>query len=202
MTLHIVGDSHAINGWKFSLPNLQINCNELGPFTMSRFGLEKLNLLNITAKGVNEGDVVCFSFGEIDCRMHLTKPQNFKIYKELVEELVIRYFEAIKMNVDQYKNLITLVFNIVPTSRIEQLQNYNNSDFPHLGSNEERKIIRLYMNRKLKEYCEKYNYIFLDVYDKYCDKEGFLDPELSDKYAVHIGNPIYTKEELMRLQLI
>ena len=57
---------------------------------------------------------------------------------------------------------------------------YENTEFPYLGTDEERKMYVLYFNEKLKEKCAEYGYVFFDVYDKYVDVEGFLDEELSD----------------------
>ena len=190
MILHTFGDSHSrCASWKtISVSNLEIKCYTGTPTTMARFGIDKLSFLNIKDFGVNENDMVCFCFGEIDCRAHFTKPQNFKIYKELINEIVSRYFEAIKINVEQYKNLTTIVFNVVPPTKF-----FNDGSF--IGTDEERKIVVLYMNSKLKELCKKYNYIFFDVYDKYCDNTGFLNSKLKDS-TVHIGNGIYIEEFL------
>ncbi len=44
----------------------------------------------------------------------------------------------------------------------------------------------LYFNKKLKEYCINYNYIFFDIHDKYIDNDGFLRKDLSDN-IVHIN---------------
>jgi len=58
----------------------------------------------------------------------------------------------------------------------------------------------LYMNEKLKEYCNKNNYIFVDVYNSYCDKDKFLlqyDNSLLGN-DIHISNGIYVKEFLLK----
>jgi len=194
MNLITFGDSHSWVGWKFSVPNLSILHGKNGPFTMARFGMEKLNLLNIKNSSINDGDVNCFSFGEIDCRSHICKPRNMKEHITLIDDIVIRYFEAIKMNVDQFKNLTTMILCVVPTP----IKNNTipNPEYPFEGTDNERKSVTLHMNLKLKEYCKKYNYVFLDVYDKYCDKDGYLNKELSDGH-VHIKNGIYIQEFLI-----
>ena len=89
-----------------------------------------------------------------------------------------------------------MIFNVPPTARKELID--ENLYYPHEGTNEERKTVTLYMNAKLKEYCEKYNYIFFDVYDKYCDKDGLLNPELSQD--IHIKNNIHMAEFLKDLK--
>lgn len=190
MKLYTFGDSHSrcLSWQTVKIELLEIKLYQGTPSTMSRFAGEKLEFLNIKDFGVEENDAVCFCFGEIDCRMHFSKQVNFKNHELLIDELVKRYFEAISKNVEQYKNLITMVFNISPPCR-----NFNDAIF--IGTDEERKKIYLYMNYKLKEYCQLYNYIFLDVYDKYCDDDGFLKLLFKDT-AVHINNGIYIEEFL------
>jgi len=203
MILHTFGDSHSYYPWNsIKTKELIIKIHHIGPKTCAAFGLEKLNVLNIKNNfDVNEGDVVCFCFGEIDCRAHLCQTKNFKIHKILIDEIVSHYFEAIKVNVEQYKNLIVLVYNVVPVykvdSRIILSEPTKANPYPFVGSNEERKEVTLYMNSKFKEYCEKYNYMFFDVYDKYCDEEGFLNLKFkTNDNTVHIGNGIYITEFL------
>jgi hypothetical protein len=200
MKLHTFGDSHARNGWNLPLSELPftvIRTNELGPTTMSRIAFEKMKYFNIDGTAVFDGDAICFCFGEIDCRMHLSKVENFQNHRELIDEIVPNYFETIRMNVEMYKNIKTMIFNVVPPVRKDSIQTCD--VFPHEGTDEERKIVTLYMNTKLKEYCEKYGYIFFDIYDKYCDKEGLLNPELSEH--IHIKNNIYILEFLKDLAL-
>jgi hypothetical protein len=199
MILHTFGDSHSRISWNFSIPNLQIKQGKNSAYTMARFGLEKMNLIDIKNNNVNDGDMVCFCFGEIDCRSHLCKSQNFKNYKTIINELVFRYFEAIKCNVERYKNLKVIIFNVVPAIHITP-ETGKCEEFPYIGSDDERKIVTLYMNIKLKEYCEKNNYIFLNVYDKYSDKNGLMNINFKDD-SVHIKNPIYIKEFIEKILL-
>lgn len=202
MVLHTFGDSHSKYGWN-KINEFPIKIHHVGKVTMSRFSMENLILLNIKNYDVNEGDAVCFCFGEIDRRCHICKPQNYKTYKELIDQIINRYFEAIKMNVEQYKSLITIVFNIPPAFKLtpDLVKKYgidSKSKYPFIGSNEEIKIVTLYMNAKLKECCKKYNYVFLDVYDEYCNNEGFLNTNFSD-ITIHIENPIYIIKFLKNL---
>lgn len=225
MNLHTFGDSHARGPWIFIDPKDlkyfdEISTNELGPHTMSYFGFAKFKVVDITTFNleafpphvkyfnVQEDDAVVFSFGEIDCRAHLIKPEHWAEYeddeafcrvpyKEIIDEIIPRYFEAIKMNVEQFKHLNTMVANIVPTARKELLQ--PNLTFPNQGTNESRKRVTEYMNAKIKEYCQKYGYIYFDIYDKYCDADGYLEPSLS--HGIHVQDPIYYVEFLNNLKL-
>ena len=92
MKLHTFGDSHAHAAWyrikPEDTPFEEILTNEIGPYTMSRFGLAKTQILDISKSciksfpppaheyffNVKRNDAVLFSFGEIDCRGHLLIP--------------------------------------------------------------------------------------------------------------------------------
>ena len=49
----------------------------------------------------------------------------------------------------------------------------------------------IYMNRKLKEVCNTFNYIFFDIYSDCCDEEGFLKKNYSDNVC-HLTNTIHS----------
>lgn len=202
MILHTFGDSHCRFPWeKVKIEGLTIKIHNFEAVTCASFGFNGFNVLNIKSKkwNVNDDENICFSFGEIDCRAHITKEENFKIHQDLINKIVFNYFAAIKINVEQFKNLKTMIFNVVPARNapddIIGILNENPKKYPYMGSNEERKMAVIYMNSKIKEYCEKNNYVFIDVYDKYCDKDGFLNAEFSDG-MVHIKDPIYLTEFL------
>jgi hypothetical protein len=113
------------------------------------------------------------------------------MYSELINEIIKRYFEAIEFNVKNFKNLRILVCSVTPTAKSSVIK--QNPQYPHVGSDEQRKEVTKYMNLKIKEYCEKFNYTFVDIHDKYCDVDGCLNYELSDGH-VHIVNPLYIIE--------
>ena len=198
MIIHTFGDSHASSihgGWsneKMNLP-IQIVSNHLGPKLMYSFGRDKNYLFS--PKTVAEGDAVVFCFGEIDCRCHVGK--YAPNWKQVVEKLVENYFEAIKINVTQYKKLTVMVYNVIPQIERESPKNAwmipYQKNTPHIGSDSERSEYTRYMNSKLALKCEEHGYIFIDVYDKYCDENGFLKDDLSDKNC-HISNQKYISE--------
>lgn len=207
--LHTFGDSHAKFGFR-DIPNIRIN--ELGARLCYTFASQRFNVLNIKNYGVNENDSVVFSFGEIDCRAHIYKFVNETTpYEQIIDSLTENYFTAIKTNVDQYKNIKTIIYNVVPPSDvllIHSQEEYktlilvkHSNAIPWKGSNQERQNYHVYFNKKLKELCARYNYIFLDVYDKYSDHNGFLKRELSD-YNVHINDSKFIKEFLCENKLI
>jgi hypothetical protein len=185
MSIHTIGDSHSYFGWS------GIINHHLGPVLCYSFGKEKLNRCNICNFNIKDGDTIVFCLGEIDCRCHVNKHVSPSVsYQDIINNIVNNYFEAIALNIDtaQIKLKNVCVYNVVPT--VEKHNTSENSAFPYLGSDEERKQYVLYFNKLLKEKCIEKNYIFFDVYDKYIDNNGFLKKELSDGH-VHINNGVY-----------
>jgi hypothetical protein len=187
MTIWTFGDSHAVSAFD-KLP--YINCNNIGPhlaFSIGRDGLKKFNLKKLN---VQEGDTVILSFGEIDCRCHIHKYVNNQIsYQNIIQNIVDSYFKAIKENVEQFKNLKTFIYNVVPPIEVDE-KIWNNPEFPFLGTNEERKKYHVFFNKCLSEACKKYNYTFFNIYDKYLDSNGFLSKSDGDG-LIHVVNPKY-----------
>jgi hypothetical protein len=131
--------------------------------------------------------------------MHLVSPHNSDEWKGIIDATVPMYCDAIKVNVEKFNNLHTIVFNVIPPTREEDLVLWGYQHIP--CSNNLKKDVHTYMNAKLKEYCEKYNYIFFDVYDKYCDEDGFLSKKFNGTEGTHIINPIYYIEFLNNLKI-
>lgn len=201
MTIHTFGDSHASNiysGWK--------DCDgvishHLGPVLCYSFGKEKLFRCDISNFDIKNNDSVVFCFGEIDCRCHVNKHITYKkTFDIIINEIVCNYADAIKINIENCKvKLKTIcIYNVVPP-----VNSYNTSEnkvYPFLGSDDERKSYVLYFNKRLKEICEEYGWIFFDIYDFYTDTNGFLNKELSDG-GVHIKNGRFLKEFINKLSL-
>lgn len=227
MNLHTIGDCHCDIPWYYmyasNTPSFeQIYNNGMG-FTLTNFGIRKLELIDISTSyprgnwvpmkdperrkqlesfklpynhdfNIKEDDAVIFGFGEIDCRLIFSFSGYSETWKEMVDIAIPNYFEAIKANVGKFNHLNTMVFNVIPATKDQ----YIHPQFRGGSTETSRKEVTLYMNKLIKEYCEKYNYIFFDVYNKYCDSEGYLSRELSDD-SFHIGNPIYHYEFLNNL---
>jgi hypothetical protein len=186
MVIHTFGDSHSYNGWN-GIPNVQIH--HLGPklcFSIGRDGITINEGYN-----VNDGDTVIFCFGEIDCRCHIHKHISESTdYKQIIDTIINNYFIKIKNAVDVYNNLKIVIYNVVPP--IQKYNTVENSEYPFLGTDEERKSYVLYFNEKLKQKCVEYNFCFFNIYDNYIDSNGFLNKSLSDN-NVHIRDGIYIK---------
>ena len=186
MTIHTIGDSHALLGG-----SKEIIRQYLGQGLCYSFGIKKLDRCDIRNFDFKDGDTIIFSFGEIDCRCHVNKHiTQSKTYQDVIDDIVNNYIEAIELNISvskiNFKNVS--VYNVVPP--IQRWNTWENPEFPYLGTDEERKQYVLYFNKKLKEICIEKKYIFFDIYNNYTDENGFLRKDLSDG-NVHIANEIY-----------
>jgi len=187
MAIHIFGDSHCYNGWG-GINNLYIHA--FGPKLCLSIGRDGINIKE--GYNVNNGDTVIFCFGEIDCRCHIHKDvTESNDYKEIIDNIVNNYFIQIKNCVDAFDNLKTVIYNVVPTSERDNVN--EDKEYPHLGTDDERKGYIIYFNKKLEEKCLEYNFVFFNIYDKYIDTNGFLNKSLTDD-NVHIRDGIYLKE--------
>jgi hypothetical protein len=199
ITLHTFGDSHAgfpkCNWCAVFVEGVNIITHWIGPVTCAYFGISQLETLNISKFGVVDGDVVCFSFGEIDVRANLAKENN---RYEFMGGMINRYFEAIEANVSQFKNLTVLVFCIPPVAKLEDTKRYNDMTWPTLGTDDERKKYTEYLNEGFKQQCINYNYTYFDFYKECCADDGYLDTSLSDG-TWHIKDPKHIKAKLIEI---
>jgi hypothetical protein len=176
-TIYTIGDSHAWHGW-LHIPN--VITLERGPMLMHSIGSE-VNRIN-HAKGLPEDAILCFCWGEIDCRCHVNK---YPPYQKTIDTLVENYIKTVSCSKETHKDI--WIFNVVPPPR--RISVIENPSFPFLGSDEERLSYVKYMNKKLSES----EFVFVDVYDKYADNDGFLNMSLSDGH-VHIRDTRYLIE--------
>lgn len=168
-SIHTVGDSHCWHAW-LKIPEVKVNL--IGPMLMHSLGRDK----PIVVGNIPQDVIVCFCWGEIDCRCHVHKYQP---WKETIDTLVKNYLDVIRMNVKDRKDV--WIFNVVPPPRRKDVP--ENPGFPFVGEDHERLAYVRYMNDRLRES----EFTFVDVYDKYCDSEGFLRMDLSDGH-VHIAD--------------
>ena len=182
MKIHTIGDSHCIHPWK-DINGITIHyLNSKLCYSVGRDGL------NLSEYNIETNDIVIFCFGEIDCRCHVYKHiTDILSYQTIIDNIVNNYFISIKKAVSIFNNINVCVYNVVPPL---YTNSSGNPEYPHLGTNEERKEYILYFNKQLKNKCKEYNYIFFDIYNKYVDDNGFINKSFSDG-DVHITNPKY-----------
>tara|TARA_R100001163_G_scaffold65473_2_gene62767 strand:+ start:17757 stop:18380 length:624 start_codon:yes stop_codon:yes gene_type:complete len=204
--LHTFGDSHGSKeNWESLVEYGLAKTNKLGPRLMYSVGRDKLKILDISDPEYNikDGDLVLFSFGEVDCRNHIAKHVNMeRPYKKIIENLVKNYLDVIAMNIkklsDKKINLRKVfIYNIIPCSKAKDIK-YHSKTYPFVGTDEERRTYHNYMNKMLKEHCEEYGYIFVDIYEHYLDNEtGYLNRKLAND--IHLKKTQYFENKIKNL---
>ena len=193
ITIHTFGDSHCgfkgCNWDNIHIEGIDIRTHWIGAKTCFSFGIKKLNTLDISKFDVKDGDIVCFSFGEIDVRVHINK--IIVDWKLFIDYMGDRYFNAIKQNVSQFNLLGVMVSCVTPVAF-----GINDPEYPTRGTNEERREYTEYINSIINDQCVLNNYIYFDFYNDYCNKDGYLNMELSDGH-VHIKNAKFMKQRLI-----
>ncbi len=188
-TIHTVGDSHSWFGWK-DIKGLSININHIGPKLMYTFSKDREKVVSTSIyNSINKGDILLYCFGEIDCRCHISKHVTSENdYTTIIDRLSIAYVEAVRYMHDNYmpQETRTAIYSVVPP--IRKLDGGNNSEYPFLGSDQERLQYHRYMNERLRMLCSENDVTFVDIVNKYEDSDGYLIPEKSDRIC-HINDP-------------
>lgn len=178
MIVHTIGDSHAVNGWT------DVAKHTLGPLLCYSFGRDPTGRCpNLTALGVRDGDIVIFCLGEIDCRCQIGKRGG----PDTVPPIVERYLQGVVslVKASGLKRVKPYVYSVPPPPRKEESRDY--SDYPLVGSNEERLAITTRFNAELRVMSWKSGIGFMDVSTACSVGEGYLNPEMSDGH-VHIND--------------
>jgi len=202
MTLHTFGDSHA--EWAFkeiagvvTHPMYSKLCYSFG-----RLGIDMLNISDEKYE-VRSTDSVLFLFGEIDCSCHVYKQAKLqnRNYKIIIEELVVKYINAIEINSKLISSLKIILCSLPPSVKVEEVFYEPNSDgeiwIKHrfLGTDKERLEYVNFFNSTLKTLALKNKYIYIDICTPYQTEHGFLNRKYSDT-SIHIRDPIFIIELL------
>jgi len=188
--VHTVGDSHSRFGWQsMRVPGVQIHVHHIGPKLMHSFGRDGPPMLGGALRDVAAGSVVCFCFGEIDCRCHVHKQVEGqgRALDDVTSALVDAYMRAIAQTVDGQAWAVW-VYNVVPASRRDSTP--NNAEYPFLGTDAQRVAYTRAVNAHLRSACAERGHTFVDVHDAYADADGLLVKGLSDG-CVHIADVRY-----------
>jgi hypothetical protein len=184
MPIHTIGDSHSMFGWR-NIPGVIVH--HIGPklaFSVGRDGLA------IPPEfGIQGGDTVVFSFGEIDCRCHIHKhvtPETS--YMEIIDSIVSAYIGRILELSASLPGVRCCIYNVVPP--VQRHMSAENKQYPFLGSDEERRSYTLYFNAALAAACVTHGFTFVDIYDAYATPEKYLNRAHSDGH-VHIRDAGY-----------
>lgn len=186
MTWHSVGDDHAVFGWRrVPVRGSRITTHHLQSWTMHRAARDGIPTEKMDLK---DGDFLILSFGELDCRTNIYKyVDENTTYRDIIDEITARYGKELLRLREQHPNVNICVYNVPPPARAEYVtKNPNYPAFPFNSTNEERKQYALYMNAKLREFCNTHNFEFIDIYDKCTDKDGFLNLSVADSSKAHM----------------
>ena len=195
--IYIFGDSHANNNFKnFSISHVNKYQNSI---TMYRISRDKV-ILNFNNNYNDENNIFILCYGEVDCRCHIGKQILLgRQLEEICDNLVSEYINTIKSNIFEYKKII--LCSVTPPMKKELYEKIHGpiiNGFPFIGDDNQRVSYTKLVNKLLKDYCEKNDFIFLDTYDYYSEKDGTLKYELSDK-VVHIDRNEYILYKLSEL---
>jgi hypothetical protein len=196
--IYIYGDSHASINFK----NLKLNYTDLhySAITMFRIGRDNI-IINFNKGIIQKNDVIILSYGEVDCRCHIQRQIILgRNEDDIINELVVNYFNTIKNNTVNIDSKIIIVGVIPPTKKndYERINGPVLHEFPFLGSDEDRVRYTKKINKLLEELSIINNYIYFNPYSYYERLDGTFKYELSDK-LVHLGNNSYFLEKFIEL---
>ena len=91
--IFIYGDSHAC----FSFKNITIPVINKYEFSLTMFRIGRDNvIINFDSNDLDETNIYCFNYGEVDCRCHIQRQINSgREEDDIITELVDRYFLTI-----------------------------------------------------------------------------------------------------------
>lgn len=129
---------------------------------------------------VTEKDILHFVFGELDARTKIAEmminERRSDIFRE-INRLVDAYWASILKAIDQVPAKTVWISGLKPQPK--RTENTNGVSLI-TGEFLTRWIYSLLINRKLKMYCEQYNYVFIDFIDGYSTPDGDLDMTMTD----------------------
>jgi lysophospholipase L1-like esterase len=137
-----------------------------------------------TLKKINKKrDIVVLAFGEIDCRLHIYNQYMKHEKKTSIENLIFNTIENYGKVIQEIKKAgySFFVYGIPPASRDENMYNC-----PFYASKDMRVHISRLFNRKLKEFCEDKNYIYIEFQSKFEDESGLIS-EIFSEDTIHLN---------------
>ena len=184
--IHIYGDSHGeANLKRTTLPF--INRCEYST-TMFRIGRDN-SIIHFNKDDHKPDDVVCLTYGEIDCRCHIQRQIDLGRNEDhVIQELVEKYFDAINNNTTHLIKNHIIIFAVIPAVRqfdYEMINGPIKHEHPFVGSNEDRVRFTNKVNKLYEEFANKNGYTFFNPFSFYTRPDGSLKYEYSD-YLIHI----------------
>jgi hypothetical protein len=123
-----------------------------------------------------QDDLVLFSAGEIDCRIHIyyQHMKSGRSIDELIEGTIDNYVVFLRLMYERRVNFCVL--GIPPAGRQEE----NRFGYPYYASREQRIPIFEQFNRKLRERCGKEGFRYIDLYSSTVDDDGLINLEFAE----------------------
>jgi hypothetical protein len=180
--------------------------------TMYRIGRDGIDDFNIKLSyGVQESDVVVFTFGTIDLYMHMHRYMQQKIdfkqmmhrdIDEVIDTLAKNYVQTLQKNRENYKELGVVICACLPPVYHPIYEANFLSVWPDKLYLPTHVTLVSKLNERLAYYAEKNNFLFLNINHMFQGSEGELPALLTD--GGHHINPKYNgpfKERLITLIL-
>jgi hypothetical protein len=192
----VFGDSHA---GKFGGDE---RFKLVGPPAPTAYGLasekarsESLFMLQMMLHFAEEGDLILFVLGEIDCRVHIYRQSVItgRETNHIIFDAVERYIRVVK-DVRDHNPVDVAVLDVPPA--VKQPNVYM---VDHYGTRDQRAEIARRWNVVLKDYCEKNDICFVKLYPYITDERGWLKEEYSED-EVHISSIVvpFVMDELRK----
>jgi hypothetical protein len=164
--VHFFGDSQT-NSY-LTLPNSVVRL--LAGITMHRVGRDRAWFMNEVAWRVGSRAMLMFVFGGVDARVHIGRVAELKGWSvaQVVDDVVERYLTAIE---SFRRGREVVVLGILPPGSNEEI---GRRPRPTWGTQEARAEIITFLNRTLKDGCERRKFRFVDVGAPYADGRGFM----------------------------
>ena len=175
---------------------------------MGNEGLDVHEAIRVMGNGhekypVRKGDVVMYSYGEIDARYlilkHCTTNEGicesltgnyYKEYREIddmMNTLITKYIKQIKWNEEKFGCSSFVYFIVPPSHKIEGL-NGN----VYTGTLDERKQLYSNFTEKLYSMCKENKIPVISIYDAIINTDGTVKEEYLVKEGdIHINNEYY-----------
>jgi len=132
---------------------------------MYRIGRDN-KIINFNNTLHNENSIICLNYGEVDCRCHIQKQINMgRQEDEIINELVVNYFETIRNNILKYKKII--IVGVIPITKKSDYENHNepiSHEFPFIGTDENRVRFTNKVNKLIEKYCKENSYIYISIH--------------------------------------
>lgn len=153
---------------------------------MHRVGRDN-TICNFNMDEHDENSILCFEYGEIDCRCQIAKQIELgRDEDEIICALVTNYMNTIRNNSKAYKKIV-IVAVVPPTNYTEAIimHGYANNNYPITGDNHIRVRYTNKVNQMLELISNSHGFIYFDPYNYYKNADGSLNGKFTHDY-IHI----------------